>query len=90
MTVLIELKHGFFDNTYWSHDLTNESQLRDDFSPSQKHTFAKIPLARQLAASEAMADHLMATNSVDPEISRREIVKQCHTLLLALPDSAFL
>jgi cytochrome P450 len=69
--------------------MTEESQVGDNFSALHTYTFAKIPLARQLAASEAMADHLMATDSVDPEISRNEIVEQCHTLLLALPDSAF-
>ena len=56
---------------------------------SDRIEFSSLPLERQLAASAAFADHLMATRSVDTNISRDTLIAACHELLLLMPREAF-
>ncbi len=58
-------------------------------SNSDRIEFSALPLERQLAASAAFADHLMATRSVDANISRDTLIAACHELLLVMPREAF-
>ena len=51
--------------------------------------FSELPLERQLLASAAFADHLLATQSIDTTVSRDELIAKCHELLLLLPDETF-
>jgi hypothetical protein len=51
--------------------------------------FSELPLERQLSASAAFADHLLATESVPATVSRDELIAGCHELLLLMPDKAF-
>ena len=51
--------------------------------------FSELPRERQLLASAAFADHLLATQSIEATVSRDELIAKCHELLLLLPDATF-
>lgn len=61
---------------------------KDGVAVSAPTKFSQLPLERQLLASQVLADHLLATNSVGASISRDVLVQRCHALLLVAPDSA--
>lgn len=62
---------------------------KDGDSVATATKFSQLPVERQMLASQALADHLLATNTINQSISRDVLVQRCHALLLIAPDSAF-
>jgi hypothetical protein len=58
-------------------------------TPESRPKFTDLPLSEQMKASAMLADELLESGVFDKQMSRDQVIEQCHQQLATLPEEFF-